>query len=141
MFSRVAKQQRLLAFGKIDHNTYQERNRIGENGSSGSTFHRNQDITSKRCWTDQLGTQDKGWSERESAKANEAPVLTSTRRVKYAARFKARLVALGRKQMHGSDCAIVAVKDETGHSRNGALAQGELSIQHYFGKEYTTSSE
>ena len=82
MFSRVAKQQRLLALGKIDHNTYQVRNRIGGNGSSGSTLHRNQDIThSKRCWTDQLGTQGKGWLERESVKANEVPVLTSARRV------------------------------------------------------------
>ena len=60
-------------------------------------------------------------------RVNEVSVLTPPRWVKNAARFKATLVALGWKKRHDdTDCAIVAVKDKFGRSRNGALDQGEL---------------
>ena len=44
----------------------------------------------------------------------------------------ARLVTPGRTQRSVStDNAIVAAKDKSDRSRNGALDQGELSTQHY----------
>ena len=44
-------------------------------------------------------------------------------------RIKARLVAFGWNQGHGTPCAVVAVKNNFGRPRNGALAQGELLTQ------------
>ena len=55
-------------------------------------------------------------------------------------RFKANLVSLGWKHRHDTDCRIVAAKDKKiSRSRNSVLDQGELSTQHYFGKQYTSS--
>ena len=53
-----------------------------------------------------INSENKGWFELESIRVNEVSVPSPPRWVKFAACFKARLVAFGWKQRHSIDCVI-----------------------------------